>query len=461
MAKSIFSIWTTFLLLVLAVPVAAQSELTMEQAVKNALSTNRDIVAAGFDKKAAAFGVSEAAGNYLPTVKLQEIYMESNNPVAAFGTSLNQGTFSLAEFQMSDPNEPDKAKDYITRLELEQPVFAGGKIITGIYQASKMYKAAQFTEKRQRLNVEFEVADSYYNVLRARQFVILTDMVISTMQRHRKTAWDYFQSGLALESDALQADVYLAKAQVANVESKNRSRLAMAQLNYLMGEQQSRNWELQAPVNVDCALPSLDDLLSKSLEQRQDLAAMDRKVDVAESQVFMAATGWIPTLGLKAEYNFHDEDKLFGDQAEDWTVMAAAQWEVFSGGRDISKTGAAVYQAKAAKTRLRSMKEGISLDVRQKYLTLEGQVQKLEMSSSAVKQAERNLEIMSNRFEQGLIKIADLLDAQTALTESKTNELNATYDLILARLSLHHVIGDRQCGPENSVEEIVEEGEVQ
>ena len=428
--------------------VFAQESLSLEQAVDKALAGNREVQAAEFDRIAAGFGIGEAVSHYLPHVSLQAIHMQTNNPVMAFGTSLNQGTFSLQDFQMNDPNEPDVTDDYITRIEGTQAIFGGGKIITGIYQASRMYQAQGFARERKKLDVEYSVSQAYYNALRAQRFVALTDQVIKTMERHVKTAKDYYAQGMVLESDALQAEVYLAQAKLANVEANNNFRLALANLNFLLGVERETKWVLSEPPSLQCVMPDREELIREALNKRQDLQAMTRKVSVASAEQGMAATGFIPTIGLKAEYDFHDEEEWLGDQAEDWTVYLMAKWDIFDGGRDVAKIGKAVYEAKAAKTRLAQMREGIALEVTEKFLNLDAAQQKFEVASATVKQAERAQEIQSNRFESGLLKISDLLDAQTDETKAKTNKLNATYDLILAKLALRHSVGDQQCGPD-------------
>ena len=449
----------------LATPVLAQEALTLDDAVGRALSANRDVVAAGYDKEAAKYGVVEAAGNYAPKASIQEIYMRSNNPVMAFGTKLNQGEFAFDTFdfpvgqlmqQQPLPdsvainfptdsfNEPDVVEDYMTRLEVEQPIFAGGKIITGIYQATKMNQAAKLTLDHTKKSIQYKVAEAYYNTLRAQKFVELTQQVIQTVERHVKTAKDYYEAGMALESDYLQALVYLDNAKVAVVEAANNRRLGMAMLNYLMGEPQTREWTLDEPVGFECAAPDVEQLIDSARAGRSDLAAMTRKVDVAVSQQAMAATGFVPTLGLKADYDFHD-DNLFGSMAEDWTVYVVAKWDVLTGLTDIARTGRAVQESKAAKTRLASMREGIALEVRQRYLTLQAEGEKLATANSAVDHAQRNLEIVGNRYGQGLVKVSELLDAQTDDTKAKTNRLNAAYDLILARLALKNAVGDPDC----------------
>ena len=435
-----------FLLLFLLVASRAPAgTLTLDEALGKAAAAHPDLTAARHERDAALWQLTEAAGHYLPTGRVEEIYMRSNNPVAAFGTDLNQGTFSLMDFQMSDPNEPDIAEDYITRLSVEQPIFAGGRITSGVVGAAHMKAAAERGVEQAGMDVRFEVERAYLDVLRASRFVDLTKQVVATMERHRQSAGDAFAGGLVLESEVLQADVYLARARVSQVEAENNRRLAMAKLNYLMGENQDAVWDLAEPAAVECVFPESGELIDSAWSRRADLAAMTQRVSAAKAGKLGAAGAFLPEIGLRGEYDFHDEEKLFGDQAEDWTVYVAAKWELFSGFRDASRTAKAAANQKVAETRLRQMREGIALETRRYALELESATRKLDTARTAVTQSTRHLEIMTNRYEQGLVKIAELLDAQTAQTEARTGELNLTYDLVLARRALLHAVGATDC----------------
>ncbi len=438
----IFVLLTIFTLMAGA---ALAQTLSLDDARAKAEAAHPDLRAARFERDAALWQLTEAAGNYLPTGRVEEIYMRSNNPVAAFGTDLNQGTFSLMDFQMSDPNEPEIAEDYITRLSVDQPIFAGGRITSGVVGAAHMKAAAEHNVAQAGMNVRFEVERAYLDVLRVSRFVDLTKQVVTTMERHRQSAGDAFAGGLVLESEVLQADVYLARARVSQLEAENNSRLAMAKLNYLMGENQDATWDLVEPSADECAFPATGELIDTAWSRRADLAGMERRVSAAKAGKFGAAGAFLPQVGVRGEYDFHDEEDLFGDQAEDWTVYVAAKWELFSGFRDASRTAKAAADQKVAETRLRQMREGIALETRRYALELESAKRKLDTARTAVAQATRHVEIMTNRYEQGLVKIAELLDAQTAQTEARTGELNLTYDLMLARRALLHAVGATGC----------------
>ncbi|MCB9476822.1 MAG: TolC family protein [Deltaproteobacteria bacterium] len=425
-------------------PAGAES-LTLEQAQQKAMVANRSLLQAQARERASVYGVTEAVGHILPTVTVSEIYLRSNDPVTAFGTDLAQGTFSLQEFSQSDPNEPDIAEDYITRIEGTQPIFTGGKVLTGLYQASENRKAAVAGLSAAEIDTLGAVEEAYVNALRARAFVDFTTQLIAALERHARTAQDQFDTGRVLESEVLQAQVHLGKARVGQVEAQSQYELALARLNYLIGEAQDRPWELSDPTAAECSMPSLDDMIGRALTEHPQLIAADHRTNAAKARTVMAATSFVPTLGVQATYNFHDEEDLFGDQAEDWTVMVAARWNIFNGFKDVSRTAAARRNAAAAELALDDHREQFALGVRQNYRALSTSAQKLNVADAARERAERHRTIMSNRYEQGLVPIATLLDAQTDLVEATTNALNARYDHILAERMLLHSVGARTC----------------
>ena len=55
--------------------------------------------------------------------------------------------------------------------------------------------------------------------------------------------------------------------------------------------------------------------------------------------------------------------------------------------------------------------------------------------------ANEALRVREHRFKQGLDKMVDLLDAETALREAETRELVARYDVALSTTRLHFVSG--------------------
>ena len=114
-------------LMIAAVTVGAQ-DLTLDAAVETALDDNPEVTAARARTDAAATRLEGGKSHRMPKIGLSESFVYTNNPAEVFAFTLNQGLFDMGEFFMADPNDPDPLSTFITRVDLELPIYAGGKI---------------------------------------------------------------------------------------------------------------------------------------------------------------------------------------------------------------------------------------------------------------------------------------------------------------------------------------------
>jgi outer membrane protein TolC len=82
------------------------------------------------------------------------------------------------------------------------------------------------------------------------------------------------------------------------------------------------------------------------------------------------------------------------------------------------------------------MTAAVKLQVREAYLNLTMEQQRVDVSRQAQLQAEESLPIIQNRYEAGLATITDLLQVETAHTSAQKNHLNALFDYRLSYAAL-------------------------
>ena len=75
------------------------------------------------------------------------------------------------------------------------------------------------------------------------------------------------------------------------------------------------------------------------------------------------------------------------------------------------------------------------MDVRRAHSSLEEADERVKASRKVVERAEESLRLAQSRFRAGVSTQLDLLATQVALTEARTNEVQALYDynVVLAR----------------------------
>ena len=87
------------------------------------------------------------------------------------------------------------------------------------------------------------------------------------------------------------------------------------------------------------------------------------------------------------------------------------------------------------------IKDNITLEVTQNYLSVDQAKRKIDISELTVKQATENMRITADKFKNGLALSSDVIDAETAQSTAKINYTNSIVDYELAKARLDKSIG--------------------
>lgn len=431
---------TSLTILILSTGLAGAGELTLRQAVQTALDNNPAIRAAAAQAQAAAARADQAKGYRLPSLDLTEMYDRTDNPAETFAFQLNQERFDMMSFFASNPNDPEPLTTWLTRLELVQPVYTGGKLGSRIDQAGLMARAAALQAERVRQQAAFDTVTAYVNLAKAREYLDLLRKARQTTASHVKLAEQYAAEGMLLDAEVLKAKVYLAKMDELVEQAENGARLAEAALNFHMGTGQGEHHQL-APLPAPPALSgTLDGWIQAALERRHDLNAARRKLDAGRLEEKVARSGMLPQVAVVGRYDLYD-DTFFGSHGDSSALMAVAKINLFRGGSDRAAVAAARHQTQSFESDIHRFEEGVRLEVRQAFHDLETARARLRTARSALGAAREELRVREQRFKQGLEKMIDLLDAETALREAEVRELTARYDVTLSAWRLELASG--------------------
>src|SRR6187200_3305365 len=112
-----------FAALLAAPPAAAQSPLSLSEAIARAKAQNPDAGSAAAAERAAAERVTQARGGYLPKVDLAEFWQRGNNPVFVFSSLLAQRQFTAADFALDALTHPAATNNFRAAFSVEQSLF--------------------------------------------------------------------------------------------------------------------------------------------------------------------------------------------------------------------------------------------------------------------------------------------------------------------------------------------------
>ncbi len=418
----------------------AGGPLTLEQAVATALDRNPAIRSARSKAEAAEARAEQAKGHRWFSLDLTELYDRTNNPAEVFAFQLNQERFDMMDFFQSDPNHPAWLDTWVTRLELTLPVYTGGKLGSRISQAGLMRDAASLEAERTLQQTAFDTITAYVNLAKAREYAALMETARETTAKHVELAEQYAKEGFILDAEVLKAKVYLAKMDELVDQARNGARLAEAALNFQMGIDQTTHHELAPLPPPPATGGTLDSWIAAGLERRPDLLAARKKLDAGRLEEKVARSGYLPEVAIKGRYDLYD-DTILGSHGDSGAIMAVARINLFRGGSDAAAIESARHQTASWESDIERFEEGIRLEIQQAYHDLETARSRHATARSALDAATEELRIREKRFREGLEKMIDLLDAETALREAKVRELVARYDVTLSTWRLELASG--------------------
>ncbi len=431
----------TVTLAVVAGSASAQMPIGLRDAMALARQQSPAVAAATARAQAGRARLDQAQGHRLPTLRLHEMWVTTNAPAEVFALQLNQERFDFNDFVTSDPNRPDALDNATTRIELGLPVYTGGELSGRIEQARLAADASASTLDWAGDRAALEAAEAWIDLALARERVALLERSLETVEAHVALAEAYVDQGLAVRSELLRAEVERARLQDLVIEGRGQARTAGAALSFQLGVALGSEWALREFPEPTGELEPLAGWLG-SLQGRGDLEAAHRRVEAAELEGRVQGAKRKPSVGLAARWDWFG-DTPFGTDGDSGALMAVASIDLFSGGRHAAAIAAAEAEAAAARQDLERFVGGTELAVRAAW---EETTTALERRATAVRTLEAAAEterITGARFEQGIVKMIDLLDASTARREAETRELVARAQALAARVRLAAEAGRR------------------
>ena len=404
------------------------SPLTLAQAVKIALEKNPQRKAALADTKVASAGIKEARSFLLPHVAFSETVTRGNDPVYVFGSKLRERGFTTADFALNSLNSPTPFSNFSTRFGGTWNLFDSFASWRALNRAESVKDASGHQLERTDQAIVFRVVDSYYGALLAKKQLDLSEQSLKTAQAILDRSKDRFESGMAVESDSLSAQVRLAARKQELIAAQNNLALARAELSTAMGVPAESDFD-PAEALAEKNLPpiTLEDAEKRAIEMRPDLKQIRSQEAAQQQSVSIAKSSFGPRVNAFADWEADNPGLVTGGGGNNWLAGIEVQFDLFDGGA----RKAQLSQEQAMQEKVSSAREmatdGVRLEVRRAYYNVDAARQQIDVARAAIDDAQESLRINQNRYESGISTISDLLAAEEAARRSQTNYWQAIY----------------------------------
>lgn len=428
------------LTLTAATPARAQAPLTLGEAFRRADSAafaNRIAVAGARAQGAQA---TSALQGILPTVRAEGGYVRTDNPLAAFGYTLQQRGVSLASFDPANLNYPAAVTNWNGGLVAEVPLINVDAWI-GRSAAASATAAAEAASGWTRETTRADVARAYFGAILTRESVHTLEAATAAGKAHLRQAESMVTNGLATRSDALLASVQEGQLEAQLVGARGNAAIARQQLALLLGSPDDSTFTLPDSLPSAAQIRSLLAASpSDSAADRFDVAAARFGVEASESDVRRAKARYLPRLNGFGRFDWNSPDQLFGGQSS-YTVGLMASWTPFAGASEIGDRHAAQGRADAARARVEAAVAGAMLERRATRTRLAVATAQLDIAELSVAQGAEAHRIVAKKYAGGLATVAELLSAAALDTQTRLGLSEARFQVIVADAATRQAAG--------------------
>jgi len=397
--------------------------ITLNEAINIALKNNSQILLAKEKVKEAEQIVKEATAGYLPSLNLNGTYTH-------LGEVPSISIPHVGEFPMGEQDTTSFT------FSLTQPLYTSGKLTLASKQARLNYRRAKQDLKNTQDNLIFQVKQSFYSVLLAKENLKIRKQALHQAKLHLKVVESFYQSGRTSRFDLLRAKVEVANLKPGLIQAMNNLNLARERLANLLSLSSS-SLEIEGELKFQPANLTLNEAIKTAFSSRADLMSLMISKDIAKLAVHMVKIKNYPTLSFVGNYEY----KISDEWEKNWNINLVLSFPFFDSGKTKAILEQKRSQLRQIELTVKQLKDAIQLEVKKAFWDLQAAKEALSAQKQNINQAQEALSIAEGRYKSGTITQVEVFDANLALTTARLNYTRALYDYNLARASLVKAIG--------------------
>lgn len=407
---------------------------TLDRAVAAALENSPDARVARARVDGAQALVDQAGAAWLPQVSVSGRYTDTNSPMMAFGSILNQRAFNFG----LDFNHPGQIDNLNATGTVAYNVYSGGRATAGRTAARAGAEAAGHDLRTAQQQLATEVVRAVLNLRKAREAVTAVAGGVQAYEAAVAAARARFDAGQILKADLLSLEVQLAQTRENLSSARHGAALAGLAFQFVLGlEPTATPVEL---VEDDPALARLAPPDTRDFTRRPELLGLAARVRAAGAMVEAARGARRPTVNAFASYQY-DRGWETDHHGDSWLAGLSVDVNLFDGGQTTGKIRQGNAELTQVKELLRKATLGIALEVEQARLAHADAAERLTVNARAVEQAEESARLSRARFEKEALLTADLIGVESRLLEAKLRHTIAAADERLALIELRRALG--------------------
>ena len=375
----------------------------------------------------------------------------ADRPIVALAGGYSR-TNHVTEFVVPSPTGvprvlyPDVPDNYRTRLELQWPIYTGGRADALERAARADASAAAADVAAAQGDLRLEVARAFWALVTARATATVLEQSLARAQAHVNDVRQRLDAGLVPPNEVASAEALESRQRMLLIEAHNQRDLSSAELARLIGVDLLQPIEPAATLDLPApATLSLGGLVVEARAMRDERRALAYRIEAADLQRAAAEGSRRPVVAVTGGFDYaRPNPRIFprADRWDDsWDAGVAATWSLWDGGRARAEATRADSVAVAARQRLEEFDSTLALEVRQRTLEIDSGRAAVAAATDAVRAASEARRVVAERYKAGVVAQPEVLDADVALLRAELDRSRAIAGVRFAEARLARALG--------------------
>ncbi len=419
--------------------------LSLSSVIREAAMTNLDLAAEDRTVAAGLGQVRQARSGLLP------------------GFAVNAGA-AFVDGDRAEALAPLPQRQYTLSLQGSQLIYSD-QVWAGYQIAKRFQDQRQEVRAQLRLDIILEAAESYLNVLRAQTIDRIQRDNLELTRSNLELARSRVEIGVAGREEVFRWESQIATNQRDVIEAqalRNQAEIAVNRvlnrpLDERFGTIESTLGDPELVSSFEAIGPFIespgafevfsDFMQEEALAASPELRQLDALVRASERALSTARRdSFLPDFILTAEATGLEGDgrgaiSLPGLNAWDWTVRVDATLPIFEGGALSARLFQAREELQESRLRRNAAAQRVGQRIRSVLEETSASFVAIELSQRAAEAARSNLQLVAERYAQGVVGILALLDAQSQALIAELAASNAVFDYLIDLMGVQRAAG--------------------
>jgi len=315
---------------------------------------------------------------------------------------------------------------YSLNASLIQNIYSGGMVRKMHEMSGYQLNLAENNKDAIEDVVLYQTELYFWNAIYKEELLELSGLYKGVIDDLVKVVRNKVEGELVNRSDLLLVEVRQNEAELARMKASDNLEIALMELKKTMGIPVDSLVYPQANLGQLSAF-STDKSLNEALNNRPEMASQKELINIRESQVGLAGAKYGPTVyaGVVPVWGAPNHKLPGDDPVYNTSVVAGLSMPIVRWGKKRDEVNQQKFLKDAEQYQMEELENQISLEVKSAKYQLDEAVNRVDLTTKSLEKAKENLEMMTDRYVEGLTSILEVLDAQLYWQNAYRNMLDA------------------------------------